>query len=800
MRGGRAMTRGDFPRMKLTPINSAEAIFEAFYDEKLSTWMQQWTCEGAAEGLGRKQGWAMAAYEWARTPADATQAALRASRRFEPAVAAEDYDTLMLCVVAPPGSRVTLRVDTERGERRTTSTPFEHLKRELLVPLEGAKEVRRVTIEIFGDPVRAPGPVSGWFNWIGLQEQRQLARHLRQFERFDARWEEYLKPESYEPTFEPVYGLHLTSAELAEARERLAAGGGRGTSPLDELAQDAARLVPEKMISGFVNFWNDTRFSRERDYGKHLLTHGANAAQAAVLFRDKQLGRLAARYAMALAHSERWDSAFVCWLAGSTWEHRAFVPSLVMYDCALILDLCGEWFTDYGRELILRRLAEEGQGTNNYNSWWWEYLFWCNQTAWFMPGRMYAYLVLERTMPARWEPYPRPAVSRVAPYTELALADLMENLRRVLLPDGGYTEGPMYFTWTARQAFISLYYYARARGKSLRELVPPAILATARMAEMLVSTDDASQMLLICDAQYLNQESLAALAWLMPESHWVTIFRKSLQHTKGQPLTLLTANLMREIPAEGPAWRACVEMPDIGQMASHRKLGDEWVKLFLMGNQSGASHTHEDKGSFVLEFAGDSFAMDFGICDYSNPLGDLMKHAQRHNMLVPVAAGARPRPKNPIFNDITPRGSGDERAFHARMELAAGWEEWFATWNRAWDSASPAELVITDDWELVKGDGVAFHWTTPLPIALSEDGRSAVIEGRRGRARLTWSEDASAVVEQLPLEEPVWKDVMRQRKEMSLVVRPLPRTQPRLTLTQHGRAGRLVVRVRLEVK
>ena len=112
-----------------------------------------------------------------------------------------------------------------------------------------------------------------------------------------------------------------------------------------ELAEDARRLVPERMTTEYVNFWNDTRFSRERDTGNHLLTHGANAAQAAVLFRDPRLGRLAARYAICLAHCTRWDPSFLSWLPGCRWEHRAFVPSLVMYDCALILDLCGEWFT-----------------------------------------------------------------------------------------------------------------------------------------------------------------------------------------------------------------------------------------------------------------------------------------------------------------------------------------------------------------------------------------------------------------------------------------------------------------------
>jgi hypothetical protein len=782
--------------MKLTPINSAEAIFEAFFDEQLSG-LPKWTIhDGGAEGLLVAQRWAWVNYEWQRPPADPAQPALRMSRVLD--LDSADYESVMFSLLAPPGARVALIAGTDVGEQRMVSLPFAQAKREILLPLGGATRVNSLTIEIYADPQRPP-VVTGWFNWIGLQHAGQLVRHLRQIDRFDERWEDYLKPESFEPAFEPAYGLHLTSAELADARAELAKGGGPQASPLWELAEDAQRLVPERMMSEYVNFWNDTRFSRERDTGKHLLTHGANAAQASVLFRDKKLGRLAARYAMCLAHSTRWDSSFLIWLAGCKWEHRAFVPSLVMYDCSLILDLCGEWFTDYGRELILRRLAEEGQGTNNYNTWWWEYIFWCNQTAWFLPGRMYAYLVLEKTMPARWSPYPKPAVSRVAPYTDLALADLDDNLAKILLPDGGYTEGPMYFTGTARSAMISYYYYARTRGENVRELIPTALLATAQMAEVLASTADDQQMILICDAQYIPQEGAAFLAWLMPDSHWVTVARKSVARSGGQPMTLLVQNLLRDVPARGPAFRPFVEMPKIGQVASHRKLGGEWVKLFLMGNQSGASHTHEDKGSFVLEFAGDAFARDFGSCDYSNPLADILKHAQRHNMLVPVAAGVRPRPANPIFADITPQARGDETGFHATMGLAAGWEGWFTRWTRTWDSPAPSEFTLTDDWALEKGEGVAFFWTTTLPIALDAKNRRAVITGRRGRATLTWAEGIEAVVEHLPLEEPIWKKILQERKEQYLIANLHAETQPRLALTQRGRSGKLEVRVKLEL-
>ena len=784
--------------MLTTPINAAEAIIEAFFDETLSE-LPKWRIDPTgAEGLSVRQKWAFVQFDWQGPAADAGVPALRLSRDCDRDCS--DYDSIILSLAAPPGCRVGLIARTDAGERRILGTPFAHQKREIALPLGGARRILALTIEIHADPARSPGAVCGWLNWIGLQHGALLERHLRQVARFDERWEGYLKPETHVPDFEPRYGLLLTGEELAEARAAMEKSGGPHSSPLWELAEDARRLSPEAMAGDYVNFWNDTRFSRERDTGRILLTHGANAAQAAVLFRDPALGRLAARYAIALAHCTRWDPSFLSWMPGCKWEHRAFVPSLVMYDCALILDLCGEWFTDYGRELILRRLAEEGQGTNTYNIWWWEYLFWCNQTAWFMPGRMYAYLVLERTMPGRSAPYPQPEPSRVAPYTDLALADLYDNLAKILLPDGGYTEGPMYFTFTARQAMLTCYYYARARGRGARELIPAAMRATAQMAEVLVSTADEFQMILICDAQYIPQEGAAFLAWLMPDSHWVTVCRKSIARGGGQPLTLLAQNLLREVPESGPDFRPLVTMPAIGQLASHRRLDGEWVKLFLMGNQAGASHTHEDKGSFVLEFAGDSFARDFGSCDYSNPLADLLKHCQRHNMLVPLGTEARPKPANPILADITPQARGDETRFHATMALTAGWEGWFARWDRTWDSPTPAELTITDDWALEHGDGVTFHWTTALPIALDASRRQAVIEGRRGRATLTWAEGVEAALDLLPLEAPVWKQVLQERKEHYLLANLHAETQPRLSLTQRGRSGRLVVKVQLELK
>ena len=60
-----------------------------------------------------------------------------------------------------------------------------------------------------------------------------------------------------------------------------------------------------------------------------------------MLFKDANLCRLAARFAISLAHFERWDDSFVCYMPGSTWEQRSFTQSICVYECSLILDLCG---------------------------------------------------------------------------------------------------------------------------------------------------------------------------------------------------------------------------------------------------------------------------------------------------------------------------------------------------------------------------------------------------------------------------------------------------------------------------
>ena len=354
-----------------------------------------------------------------------------------------------------------------------------------------------------------------------------------------------------------------------------------------------------------------------------------------------------------------------------------------------------------------------------------------------------------------------------------------------------------YFTYTARQAFLAAHLYGRGRGVDPRTLVAPALLRTDRLAEMLASTDRDQDMILTGDAVFPVSEGLAFLAWLMPQSHWVTVYRRAVRRAGAAPL-LLPLQLDREIPAEGPPLRPFASMPDTGLMASVRRHEGEWVKLMLMGNRSGGDHQHEDKGSFVLEFAGDSFAFDFGVVDYSNPLVAELKTAQRHNMLTPWVPGQRPQPANPIAADIRAEGRGDATAFYAAMDATAGWEGWFRRWRRTWDSPTPDTLVIEDDWAIEQGEGVVFHWTTPLPMR--REGDRIIIEGRRGQAEITLPPGTEAVLEALPLMNAGRREIDQLRRELVRFGLRHGDTQPRLSIRQRGRSGTLRVAVRLRLK
>lgn len=204
------------------------------------------------------------------------------------------------------------------------------------------------------------------------------------------------------------------------------------------------------------------------------------------------------------------------------------------------------------------------------------------------------------------------------------------------------------------------------------------------------------------------------------------------------------------------------------------------IEILWMGFRAGADHTHEDKGSFVLEFAAQSFATDLGIRDYGDPMSNVYKQAQRHNMLAPYGTPDRPRPLRPLPVDVGPAGEGDEIRFHARIEAAPGWGDFYKQWEREWDSATPDTLVIRDEYEIGRGDGVEFYWQTLLLCRL--EGQTVTITGDKGIVTVTAPEGTSVRLEEPPLHGAATQQCIAIRKEgvsgtLEVRVKLMPKAQ-----------------------
>ncbi|MEI6518935.1 MAG: hypothetical protein WCO98_02655 [bacterium] len=758
--------------MKIIPINEAEAVIDPLWDPALSE-LKQWIVEpGVSHGLSVRQNWCWSEFEWARRPIKGP--ALRMSR--ECGIDCSNYDRLVLSVMIPEAAVVRILAITDDGIRQMTAQPESITKSELILDLTGATRLDTVTIEI---DASTDGISKGWFNWLGLQHSERLTNKLNIQSTWGEKWEKHLKDDTFEPQFKPDYGLVLNAEELSiliQKHETLTANG--KTSPFVKAAFAAQVIPPETMIHDYVNFWGDSRYNRERDHGKFILNHGLNAAIAGHLLQDKVLLRLAARYALSIGMCKNWDDGFICRFPGGTFDHRCFVQSLCAYEVAGILDLAGEFFTDIGRDFLLRRLSEEAIGAINYNTWKHEYIFRCNQLAWFTPGRMLALGILQQHS------------MRVQPYIDIAYRELCESLEYTILPDGGYVEGPTYFRCVGRDAGLGVYYYSRIMGKSIEECIPASMKRCNNFADVVISTDSTQDVIAFCDARPLHDIiSQAIMSGLLPGSSWARMLHNTINRNDGWPInevygpehyptmmadSAITWGLSERLKSTPIEMKKIVSLPDMGPIASHRYIGDQVVKLFIQGNQAGAGHTHEDKGSFVLEFGGETFAMDPGTCDYSHPLAGILHNCERHNMLVPYGVAERPAPQCPLEYDVKPSGNGDETAFHAEIDATLGWDNYYRHWHRKWDSLSPYLLTITDDYELIVGDGVEFYWQTRLPVAI--DGSTAVITGQNSRIEVKAPAGCIWRVDELPL---------------------LDAIQHRLAFKREGKSGSIVVHAQI---
>jgi hypothetical protein len=428
-----------------------------------------------------------------------------------------------------------------------------------------------------------------------------------------------------------------------------------------------------------------------------------------VLFKDEALLKIGVKRAFAIAMSPRWGGGAINYTPGTSWDPRAFWDAMTVEELVFALDFAGEMFTQAGKDYILRQIAERGLGAINYTVWRYDYIFGCNQLAAFSPGRVLAYLALEKS---GWK--------HVTPYTDLAIAELNENMNRIFYEDGGFPEGAAYFQYTAHTALPPYYLYARARGKNYREILPKCMDNLSKYIEVFASTDKSEALMPVSSSNGKhgpNAQPLAMLAAIFPKSQYVTVYNK---------LKPDRARVYWEIIAAGNVPKEVVKpenftiLPSIASAASVRELDGKTLKIFFTAHNLNLGHKHQDAGMFLIELDGETFAMDSGSVSYANPNHRPMILEDRHNTFGAVKNGEiikqRRATVQPSFN-----AAGGSKAFEASTDLSKVMASSFAVLKRELKSDSPEQLTIRDTYEITDDAVPCFYWLTTLPITVEKN-------------------------------------------------------------------------------
>lgn len=708
--------------MNPIPVNPAESILSPFWDAGLSDF-KQW--EVQCGNGGAEQKWDVH-IRW--------QGTIRFIRKMNLDVSR--FDTLVPALSLMPGVKIRVEAESDRGKLSAEYTvPDDQGKTtEFPLSLNGARKLTEFTVTL-----ESAEKSIGFFKYLLISDSRRLKDVERQYaELGKIDFSKYIYPEEdVIRTYTPGLNLYCDQEKLEAVRKEIR-NDPAITKKMQEIIQQVKRLeAPEKSVRAYAT--RDRRFARDRDFARDDLFNLADAAWLGTLLRDPELTRLAARRAIALVLSPHWGAGMMSSLPGTTFEHRCFSECVAMENLVFALDFCHELFTPYGRDLILRTLAERGAGTANFNAWKWNYIYNCNQLAAFSIARIAVYAAMEKS---GW--------AHVKPYTDLAIAELNQSMNNILEPDGGYIEGPSYYQYTFWGAFPAYYLYARARGRDFKSILPPGLKNAPDYVELFLSTDDKQGFIPANDGgSGIYPQNSFIFAEIFPDSQFGRLCNK-YQKLVGKPRANDRWSWLAGIPGtrkKEPPLRNFLKLDSLASAASVRKLDGKLLKIAFLCDMRKGGHKHPDAGSFILEFAGETYAMDSGIVQYSSPFSRVLQGEDRHNVMVPVKADGS-YGKQLISSDrLKLNASGDAKTFSASVDLVPCWKGQFKTRTRELRSGSPDQLTIIDEYELADGRGAAFFWLSPFPIQLT--GNHVVIEGKHGRIEFTIPSGWTPKIEQL---------------------------------------------------
>ena len=337
--------------------------------------------------------------------------------------------------------------------------------------------------------------------------------------------------------------------------------------------------------------------------------------------------------------------------------------------------------------------------------------------------------------------------------------DLKAMANHYLQPDGGTLEGMGYWH-SVGEVFPTLYALARRHGKPFRDAMGERVRRTADYAlDMLSTAGDGDTFLTINAAgQGHLKPSLmmaAVFAGAVESAPWRRIYTR-LAGESNPEVDWFHLVVAPETPPGGTVrsrgtGAPFYHFPSTGHAGVRReadRIGT--IRLHLFSGRSRGGHSHQDKGSFILEAAGEQLALDRGTTGYDNPVHLLMGKAAWHNLVVPEDADGKALEQQPLSTSggRLLRAEFEGNVLDLVCDNRNAWAPGLFCRNRrrVW-SPAPELYVIDDDLALSASQVVSFRLNGPFPIVKDADGAWSV-PGSRARLRIhavNWQPIAESV-------------------------------------------------------
>lgn len=583
-------------------------------------------------------------------------------------------------------------------------------------PIHG-KLITHITLEF---RLKGSSPYTACLLWLGLSNSKRQAELESQKSPYTDEWEGCFQENAEK---KPLLGLYFDEDGLEALRAKIKKEPFLSyMEKLRALAREGLSSEPEKEISEYIyiraNRWTRLRDRSRHDY-RNVMVH---LAFVGLVDNNKEMLHMACRILLSLAVTPKWTEGILGSCPGATWHHRSFTEESTCHACAMVLDWAGSLLTWHGKNMVYDAIIFKGVSRIEADFKTVDYIRRMNQGIVFSNGRIHALMALTRRYP-RYESWLLDAEK-----------DLREMVDAYVMDDGGTVEGPGYWNYTFSHVMPQIYLLSRYHGQNMKDYVWEKLRKTGDFALAMLSDEKSGTYFLpVNDAHSGSFHPLisACYSLITSDPRWQALYTKGLREestTLMEELLILAPDLP---PAEAEISPAgFVSLDTIGQTSLRQKTEDVGqIHLHLLGGPSYFSHSHADKGSFLLEVNQLPLLIDRGVCEYSIPYVKLIGESFNHNLFQPEAPEGSLSYSQDIMDHPGAKvvlSKWENGKLSYQTDTTGAWPDGiFHKITRSVISSDPHILVIRDDAEYVRATMSSFRLHTHGSI--TQDGNRWII-------------------------------------------------------------------------